>query len=355
MAWKITLLVAAAGTGSLFTWLGVPVGWLLGAMVAGMAAAALRGGPEAIPVWWQALAQAVIGIYSGTRFPISELRTLGFHLLPLLAAVVLTVGFSLLNGYLLWRWTGIDKATGFMGSLPGAASGMVAMSGELGADPMAVAILQYLRMVIVAFVVPVAVHGLFPAGSGAAALVGATAAGGPALASEPLGLAPDLLLLAAIGAAGALIGRLIRLPSPTFLGPFLAVLIASWTLPVNLYLPDPLFSAGLALMGIAIGGRFNVSMARRLGRVAVVDALLVMGLIGLCLAVGYLFHLATGVSALNAVLGSTPGAMEVMVASSVQMGGDAGLVLAMQIFRWLMILLAGPWVAARLLGRGPAA
>ena len=58
-----------------------------------------------------------------------------------------------------------------------------------------------------------------------------------------------------------------------------------------------------------------------------------------------------GVSALTAMLGSTPGGMEVMVVTAARLGGDPGLVLAMQMARWLMVVLAGPWVALRLSAR----
>ncbi len=341
----VRFLVAAA-LGWLFDLLHVPVGWLLGPMVAGILFAARSGGPRPLHPAYQAVGQAVLGISTGVSFPLATLKLAAVHGVPLLVAVVITGGLSLLNGHLLWRWAGIDRATGFLGSLPGAASSMVAMSDEVGADPVVVAILQYLRLILVMFLAPLAVGAIFPLQE-AGGVVTSGATGAPATAVWWL----NLLLLAAAGVIGTVAGRRFRVPSPTFLGPFLVALAISWTLPIHLAMPAPLFDIGMLLVGISIGIRFDLPMARRLGKVALIETGLVIALIGICLGVGYLFHLGTGVDTMTAVLGSTPGGMDVMVASALELGADPGLVLAMQMTRWFIILLIGPTVAVRLVKR----
>ncbi|MFZ5813916.1 MAG: AbrB family transcriptional regulator [Bacillota bacterium] len=345
----ILRLLCAAALGWLFDWLQVPVGWLLGPMAGGILFASRAGRPQPLPPVYQAVGQAVLGVSSGVGFPLATLQLAAVYGFPLGLAVVVTGGLSLLNGHLLWRWAGVDRATGFMGSLPGAASSMVAMSDEMGADAVVVAVLQYLRLIIVVFLAPLAVGALFPAQP--AGLAGAVPTA--ALPAAPLWL--NGLVLAVGAGVGYLGGRLLRLPSPTFLGPFLAVLPLSWSLPYQFAMPGWLFDAGMLLVGLSIGLRFDVPMARKLGRAALVEAALVVGLIGACLGIGFFFHLLTGVDTMTAVLGLTPGGMEVMVASAVQLGADTGLVLAMQMTRWFIILLAGPWVAVRLLDRKKAA
>ncbi len=42
-----------------------------------------------------------------------------------------------------------------------------------------------------------------------------------------------------------------------------------------------------------------------------------------------------------------------MIASAVELGGNSGLVLAMQMTRLLIILLIGPWLAENLLKSSP--
>lgn len=318
-------------------------------MVAGILLAGASGRPETLHPGYMGVGQALLGLATGIGFPLATLKLAAVHGLPLLLAVVVTGGLSLLNGHLLWRWAGVDRATGFLGSLPGAASSMVAMSDEMGAEAVTVAVLQYLRLILVVFLAPLAVGAIFPeqaAGPG-------VAAGLTGLPDAPLWL--NGLVLATAGLVGAWGGRKMNLPSPTFLGPFLVAMPLSWSLPYHFSIPAPIFHLGLLLVGLTIGLRFDVPMARRLGKVALIETLLVVALIGLCLGMGYLFHLLTGVDTMTAVLGSTPGGMDVMVASALQLGADPGLVLAMQMTRWLLILLGGPWVAVRLVNARKAA
>lgn len=328
--------------GCLFDWMGVPVGWLLGSMVAGILFVARSGRAEKLHPGFQTVGQAMLGVATGVGFPLATLKIAAAHGLPLLLAVVITGGFSLLNGYLLWRWAGVDQATGFLGSLPGAASSMVAMSDDMGADAVVVAVLQYLRLMLVVFLAPLAVGTLFPHQTAESA----AASGFGLLPQSPLWL--NLLVLVTGGVVGVYAGRKLKMPSPTFLGPFLMVLPLSWSLPYQFSMPTPLFNLGMLMVGLAIGLRFDVPTARKLGRVALIESALVVALIGLCLGTGFIFHLLTGVDTMTAVLGSTPGGMDVMVASALQLGADPGLVLAMQMTRWLLILLGGPWVAVRL-------
>ncbi|HEY3368728.1 MAG TPA: AbrB family transcriptional regulator [Symbiobacteriaceae bacterium] len=340
----VLLLAAAAAAAWLFDTLQLPVAWLLGPMVAGIVAAGIHGKPRPLPPASQVIGQAVLGLATGVSFPLATLKSAAVYSVPLFIAVVLTAGLSMLNGHLLWKWAGVDRATGFMGSLPGAASSMVAMSDEMGADAVVVAMLQYVRLLLVSFLAPVAVSTFFPAGAGAAGH--AVAAGLPEV-PPVLGL----VVLVACGAFGAWAGRRLHIPSPTFLGPFFAMLIVAWTVPLHFAVPLWMYRAGMLAVGLSIGVRFDVPTARRLGRMAVIETALVIGLIAIAILIGWGFHAVTGVDTMTAVLGSTPGGMDTMVASALTLGADAGLVLAMQLVRWFVVLLAGPWVTGRLIGK----
>ncbi|HWI52880.1 MAG TPA: AbrB family transcriptional regulator [Symbiobacteriaceae bacterium] len=343
MLQTILLFAGAAATGYLFDLLHIPMGWMLGPMVTGIAWAARSGKSAPLHPAYMACGQAVFGLSTGAGFPLATLLMAATHGVPLLLAVVLTGGLALLNGHFLIKWAGLDRATGYMGSLPGAAATMVAMADELGADAVVVTVLQYWRVIMVMFLVPLAVHSLFPATGDGAATAGAAATG-----LHSVHWLINLAVLAVVGVLGAMGGRKVKLPSPTFLGPFLLMLAVSWTLPFQWLMPGPLFTAGMLLVGISIGVRFDMSTVKRLGKAALIETLLVLVLISICLGVGYSFHLVTGINTMTAVLGSTPGAMDVMVASAYEMGGDPGMVLAMQMTRWFIILMAGPWITVKL-------
>jgi uncharacterized protein len=338
----ITLVGLAVLVALLAEKLSVPVPWLIGPMIVGVAAAVRNRRPVDVPHQFYLVGTVILGLASSVGFPPSTLLALGQYAVPLIGLVLVTVSLSMLNGYLLARWTGLDIATALMGSLPGAASTMVIMSTSVGANALMVAVLQYLRLLIVILIMPPATSTLFPtdAISGVA----------PSLAAIPI--APPFLNLALItmaGITGAVVGQLVRLPAPQFLGPLLAMLALSWSLPFRLEVPHPLFAGGMVLLGLVIAGRFDVAEARTMGRVSLVNTGLVLGLISISLGLGYLFSLLTGISPITATLGAAPGGMEVMVATAPQLGADPGLVLAMQLTRWFAILIAGPWVASRLL------
>jgi len=268
--------------------------------------------------------------------------------LPLLAVVGITGALSLLNGYLLSRWAKVDPATSTAGTLPGAASAMAAMAGELGADPVGVTILTYVRLIMVAVLTPLAVSAFLP--GGAPALSAAATGAGVAAAPWPV----DLVVLLACGILGVYLGKKLHLPSPSFLGPVLAIILAGWAVPYQFVLPGPLFQLGMLLVGLSIGMQFNLASVVRLGKAVLIEVFLVVALIAFCLVAGYGIHWLTGIDALTCALGTAPGAMEMMTATAVELGGDGGLVLAMQMTRLLIVLLFGPWITTRM-GRREAA
>lgn len=334
---QVAIAIAA---GWLLNYLGVPVGWLLGPMVAGIFLAIGWQQSRPLPKSLNVVGQAIVALTTATRFSPDTLVLAKTYALPLLACIAVTGTLSLFNGYLLWRWAKIDRATGFLGCIPGAGPSLVAMSEQMGADAIAVAVLQYLRILLVAFIVPALAGFWFadaPVSEVAIALPQASA--GP---SAPSAL--NWAVMAACGGLGIAIGPRLRLPSPLFLGPFLAGLFGFWVLPYSFEMPSPAFTAGLLLLGLATGLKFDGKTARKLLKAVLIEVVLILVLIASCLGAGYAFHLATQVDTMTAILGSTPGGITAMIATVIELGGDSGLVMAMQMTRMLLILLLVPWV-----------
>ena len=338
----IALLAIAMVAGIFFSWLHVPVGWLLGPMLVGIAYAIIQNSRQSLPPGFKMVGQVIIGIVTATRFSPETLSVATTYAIPLLLCVFTTGSLSMFNGYLLSRWAGIDRATAFLGFIPGAASSIVAMSEEMGADALTVALIQYIRVLLVVLLLPATASLLFPVNPGTQ--VAATVAMTNNLPSLPIIL--NLLVLAVCGGLGVWGGRRLRLPSSGFLGPFLVGLVTFWILPYQLQVPQSLFCAGLLLVGLSIGVQFNWQIAHKLLKAVLIEVGLVIVLILMCLAVGYEFHVVTHVDTITAVLGFTPGGIEAMVATVMQLGGDTGLVLAMQLTRMLSILLIAPWLVA---------
>src|SRR5215212_687925 len=95
----------------------------------------------------------------------------------------------------------------------GGASGIVAISGDLGGDDRLVAFMQYARVLIIVALTPLLAGLAFP---------GHGVAGGRHVPHDPLlGSPQDWLVSAAIAPAGIFLGRLARLPSGALMGAML--------------------------------------------------------------------------------------------------------------------------------------
>ena len=92
-------------------------------------------------------------------------------------------------------------------------------------------------------------------------------------------------------------------------------------------------------MGISVGLKFDERAVRKLGKVVLLEITLVILLMLCCVGIGYSFHLITQVDVMTALLGFVPGGIEAMIATVTQLGGDTGMVLAIQLTRQMLILL----------------
>ncbi len=340
---KLELLTVAIIVSLIFNWLHVPVSWLLGPMLVGIAYAIGQKNIQPLPSSLAIAGQAIIALATAARFSWETLILATTYAIPLIICIFITGSLSLLNGYLLSRWAGIERLTGFLGCIPGAGPSIVALSEEIGADALAVALLQYLRILLVTSVAP-ALASLFIIVDSTAQTITTV----PTNSYLPLPIFLNLAVLATCGSLGIWGGRRLNLPASIFLGPFLIGLVAFWLLPDRLQVPQWVFTAGLLLVGLSIGLKFKWQTVRQLLKAVAIDVILVLGLILICLVIGYGFHLLTRVDPMTAILGTTPGGISAMIASAMELGGDSGLVMAMQIGRMMLILSICPFLAALL-------
>ena len=325
----------------LFVWLQIPVGWLLGSMIGGIIYSAVRGNPQPLPKLFITVGKAFIALATAARFSWDTINVAATYAVPLLLCVLISGCLSLFHGYLLSRWSGIDRVTGLVAFIPGAASSIVPIAEEMGADAVAVAVFQYLRLLLVVLLIPSAAGFFFPVdlNNSMTMAIAPTAADN---SSIPMWL--NLIVLGGCCVVGMWGGNRLRLPAAGFLGTFLVGLAVFWSCPYNLVVPQWLFALGLFCVGLSIGVKFDIKTANKLLKAVLIEFVLVISLILLCVGVGYEFHVFTHVDTITSLLGFTPGGLEAMVATVMQLGGDTGLVLAMQLTRMLIIIALGPWL-----------
>jgi uncharacterized protein len=127
----------------------LPAAWLFGPLVASALFAVADWQAVEFPRPVYLIAQTVIGTALGAGFSPATLLTLPTHFTIFAFAVVFILLTSLLNGWILTRHTRLDVATAFLGTMPGGAGEMAAMSESLRADSRLVVIMQYTRLLLI--------------------------------------------------------------------------------------------------------------------------------------------------------------------------------------------------------------
>lgn len=336
----LALVVATVAATLLLGRLGLPSPALFAGLVAGLADALLRPRPVRLPGLAGTAGQAVVGVTIGTLVQVSTLSALGEHWLPVLGVTVGTLLLSLGTGWLLGRHRDVDAVTGAFALVAGGASGLVVIARQLGADERVVAVVQYVRVLLVVLSLPVVLNLVFD--------VRAT---GTTVAADQDRL-PGIALVLVCGLAGPWLGRRAHLPAHTLLGPLLLAAVASLSgLTGGAQVPDLLQQVAYALIGLQIGLRFTRTSLATVARVLPAAlALIVVGVLGSA-ALGVALSRVTGLPGLDTYLATTPGGLYAVLAAAVGSGADATFVLSVQVLRLLVMLLAAP-VLARLLAGG---
>jgi len=325
----------------LLQWAHLPAALLLASMVVGIAAS-LRGFAVRVPQSFLFPAQGLIGcLMAQSLQPALLLRVL--HDWPLfLGFTVLVMAASMGLGWWLSRHKVLPGTTAIWGLAPGAASAMVLMCEAYGADPRLVAFMQYTRVIIVTAVAALVARLWLGPGSNASLDVDVWAVQDPYNVAYTLGL----VLL------GMLSTRLTRAPSGAMLLPLVAGVFLQSQGVLQIELPPLLLMCAYACIGWTIGLRYTratLAHARRaLPRVLVSIAVL----IGFGMSLAAALALLGGFDPLTAYLATSPGGADsVAIIATHAVAVDVGFVMAMQVARFILVLLTGPrlsrWVAQK--------
>jgi membrane AbrB-like protein len=163
---------------------------------------------------------------------------------------------------------------------------------------------------------------------------------------------PAALLLGAMGAAilvavffGAIVGAKSRIPAGPLLIPLFAGIALSCTNLITITLPPWLMAGCYALVGWSIGLRFTREIVVYAARVFPKIVASILTLILLCGGLAWLLHVTVGTDPLTAYLATSPGGADsvAIIAASSQV--DMPFVMAMQMARFILVLLLGPPLA----------
>jgi uncharacterized protein len=280
---------------------GLPAGWLSGAIV-GVSAAALAGRQVFVPERVGNVVYVLLGISLGSAVTPETVATMVTWPLSMLALTIAMVSVTTSVMAYLKFVHGWDTLSALFAAAPGALSQAMALAQDTGADVRAIAMVQTVRLFILAVALPIAF-----AAFGVAGLPPPRGADAPLLRS----LIELSVLVVASAGAGWFAYRF-SIPGGLILGAMAASGVLHGGGFVHAFLPVPVVIVSFIVMGAMIGTRLGGADIRMLVRLSLVGVgALAVGITvgGLCAAaVAWALNLRLA----DMVMAYAPGAIEAM-------------------------------------------
>ncbi|WP_236237893.1 AbrB family transcriptional regulator [Pseudomonas faucium] len=334
----LALLLCAGAAGQALHALAVPAGLFLGPMLVAIVFA-VCGARLSLHRQVFRFGQGCVGLLVAHSVSWAVLVSMAQSWHLMLLATLITVLLSALVGLGTVRLGGIPGSTAAWGTAPGAASAMVSMAEENGADGRVVATMQYVRVVCVVMVGSLVSH-----------LLGATPGAAPAASAALVPVATpwlDTLLSLAVVLIGLVVGK--RMPAGALLMPLLLGAALQLSGLLTIHLPEPLLAFAYAAIGCYIGLRFDRQTVRYVWKRLPTMIAGALALIMLCAVCAWGLAWAMGVDFLSMYLATSPGGLDAMAIIAVESHADVGLVLAMQTLRLFGVILTGAFCARQII------
>ncbi|GGP21507.1 AbrB family transcriptional regulator [Silvimonas iriomotensis] len=342
--WLI-LLALSAVLGAGLAACGLPAALLLGPMIAGIIVTANGGSRGVAPLPFQ-IAQSIVGAMIARTLPGWVHGDVGGHWLLFVGGVFSVLAVCVLLGWLLTRMQVLPGSTAMWGLSPGAATTMTLMAEAFGADVQLVALMQYLRVMLVAAAASIITR-----------VLGAHAVHGT-LASTNWWQMPDWTALAgtvALAAFAIVISRRFRLRAGAMLIPMFGGMLLVHLGWLKIELPVWLLVAAYAIIGWHIGLKFTRPLLQYAARALPRILLCTLALIAACGGLAVVLVQVAGVDPLTAYLATSPGGADTVAIIAASSHVDVSFVMAMQVCRFMTILLLSPLLARLMARRGKAA
>jgi uncharacterized protein len=328
------LAVCIAG-GSLFAWLGTPLPWMMGSLLA-MALVQMAGARFEAPRGGREAGLLVIGINLGLYFTPPVVREVAAYGGYFVALGFAALGIGAASAAVLERAAAVDHATAFFGSMPGGAAEMAMMGERYGALADRVAFAHSTRMLLVVTLVPTGIT-----------LAGFSATEDYRALTMPFDAA-GFAALAALAFAGGFAASRLGIPTAFMIGP-LVVTIALTVSGVELSsVPAPLTNAAQVVLGCVLGSRFDrrfLAVAPRFVAALIPSIAITLGLAAL---VGWAIARLSGASLGTALLAAAPGGIAEMSITAKVLRIGVAFVTAAHVIRYAIVVLFSV-VAFRLL------
>jgi len=323
---------------------GFPAGYLSGAILV-VGAAALAGRPLLMPVLFARVLFVLVGISLGAVVTPETLKGVTTYPLSIAVLIAAMICISLAGtAYLcvVHRW---DVLSAYLGSSPGGLSQVLVVAAELGAELRAVAIVQSLRVVIIAV-------GL-PAGLSLLGLAGHAAR--PGNGPWSLALAGELAVLAVASTVAALIAFRLRFPGGLLFGAMFASAALHGSGLIHAVVPVWVANCAMVALGGVVGARFTNTPLRMLAHYlgAALGSFAIAVAIAAIFAAVLIHYRALPVP--EVMIAYAPGSVDAMMLLALALHLDPVYVGAHHVTRIVLVSLSMPMISRKVAHKPQAA
>lgn len=345
---SLCIALGAAG-GWLFTLIGSPMPWMLGAITANALWCIILPGrlnPVRFPEWLRNSFVVIIGVMIGGMFTPELLGRLPDWWPGVVALFLYTVAAQVAGYALLRRVGGYDEATAWFGAAPGGLIENIMLGEAAGGDVKTISALHFLRIVFVIAMVPL----------GFLVLTGEVVGSAAGVTFDPAHVAAngrDYALLIGVGALGWMIGKRLGIPAGHIIGPILLSGATHLSGVVEAQPPAFAVIAAQVVIGSSLGARFAGLTRAALVAAARLTALTASGALLLAFGFGAMLAPLTGERPEVYVMAFAPGGVIEMSLVALTIGANPVFVTTHHILRILLTVSVTPALYRRFVeGRG---
>ncbi|NMA06261.1 MAG: hypothetical protein GX928_00890, partial [Ruminococcaceae bacterium] len=343
---KFLATLAVAGfAGYLASKIGVPVGWMIGAMFAVAIMNTLTDWAY-FPYSLKYAIQVFTGTMIASRVGRNEIKGMGKIVLPIVIVVLGMMMFNITFASLIVAFSDLDIATALFAVTPGGISDMAMISSELGANYAIVAILQVFRLFFLLSTMPAIFKSIAKKIKHKPEPVVIYRTDDPVTDRSQLSTEDfkygkkDIIRLAGLflsAALGGLTLHLLKMPAGFVIGSMLFGIVFSCVFGKSVY-PKKIIPFQQILSGIFIGIEIDRSIVASLGELVVPALVMMIGMVVFTFVIAFLLYKLTKLDLLTSLLSSTPGGITEMSILSEEFGADTPKIAMIQTARLIAVI-----------------
>ena len=318
--------------GLVFSWLTIPLPWMIGAMIFSMLAA-LTGLPVRGSNRIRSIVVPVLGIMLGSSFSPETIGQVSMWIPSIIVMLIFVAIIIAAVAIYLNKVMGFGPVTAYFSATPGGLATMVVIGAEMGGDDRRIGLTHSIRIMLTVLIIPFyfrIFEGYMPA------------------ELDSLGSVAELSLYDAAILIACMLGfpifKALRLPAAIILGPMTLSVIAHISGLTDAKPPAEIVNIAQLVIGIGIGARFVGVSVIRLYRVMLAGIGATVLMVGLAAAAAWVLSAWTGLPFPAIWLAFAPGGVAEMTLISLALGIDVAFVSTHHVVRVVFMVLAAPLV-----------